>query len=911
MVDYTLQHLIYGQAIVGDTPSDVPDLLAISDNFTVTNVSQLIGRVPLSPLPLDSVQSSQAIAFIQETIQDKPYTILARAHYQRATQTLPARQLVFIPRDDVAQIQNFDTLIGLFEQAIPQYNITNSPIAPLVVSQNDVPSKDKQVTVIKTLMEAHFSDQFQRLLCLLDKVITQKNIIIRNFIMDGTTRLSLVQGLRLLLPVPVRHLLTFTTHTHALSQTLPRLSFNDAVGETVATIIDWQTFTDVDMTLTHPYVLQLQEQWDDKVIDLVDLIERYSEIASHLTSNEMTLSGILTTTADRHALDRSAMKGISIASEQILGILESDIPMSMALQTAYVILLLENNFDNRDTTMAQTIASILEENDDLDQSIQPFLNSSIEVQPDAVYNFLRTHLHSIEQDTISERWLNRLHEATKMAMTVAIESGDVATIRSWLTLISREPLHYQLSDIVGDAIQDVKHLASDDAELAQELLVVAVRRQPEMIADLLADESMNEGLPDSIRDALLQHDMTAIEDLGSESRDLFLLSLGRAIDADQAVVTSQTVRTLWQYYLQQANTLSIAYRPSTLIKRLFDTPQCFVNGAYSTLLSSSLADGMHDALFYDAVSKLNTQSDIAEAIAQALEQSDRVSDKVIDVVSTMLGQEAITPQLAVDVMTTLLGNRNWDTESLPYVEHLARLMSQHPDTNTNTGVLWKVSELSAEHRNEQMLKVSQRRLLEATSKLVSESQIVESIKNIRRDAQWSTTGKTTLIRWWRAFTHERGTGQLQKIEKFLDGNRALDDLRAIVQTTVAMRRVIGTRTLSEFSEIVASTYGLLQALSEGFDPSDKLVDSMTIRNELEARAEELPSEQRPVLSTNLRELAQLVSVLHENRSKPSLIRNDDALERQLTTGEQEPQSALDVMRWLSGYLDGIQKDQDE
>ena len=123
-----------------------------------------------------------------------------------------------------------------------------------------------------------------------------------------------------------------------------------------------------------------------------------------------------------------------------------------------------------------------------------------------------------------------------------------------------------------------------------------------------------------------------------------------------------------------------------------------------------------------------------------------------------------------------------------------------------------------------------------------------------------------------------------------------------------MRRIIGNRSLEEFSEAVATTYDLLQALSEGFDPNDKLVDSTTIRNEIDARNEELPVELRPVLSTNLKELAQIVTTLSENRSKPSLIRSDDSVERQLVKGEQEPQSALDVMRWLSGYLDGVQKD---
>jgi hypothetical protein len=170
------------------------------------------------------------------------------------------------------------------------------------------------------------------------------------------------------------------------------------------------------------------------------------------------------------------------------------------------------------------------------------------------------------------------------------------------------------------------------------------------------------------------------------------------------------------------------------------------------------------------------------------------------------------------------------------------------------------------------------------------------------------------MRWWRQYVADCTLGTLQKLDKALEGRRELTDMRSIVQTSIALRRAIGSRTLGEFGEAVHTTYNLLQALSESFDPGDGLgtnVDVATLRRELQARADEMPPESRYVLASNLKGLAQLITVLAENRSKPSIIRRDDKLERSLATGEQLPQSAIDMLRWFSGYLEGMQGEDEE
>lgn len=100
---------------------------------------------------------------------------------------------------------------------------------------------------------------------------------------------------------------------------------------------------------------------------------------------------------------------------------------------------------------------------------------------------------------------------------------------------------------------------------------------------------------------------------------------------------------------------------------------------------------------------------------------------------------------------------------------------------------------------------------------------------------------------------------------------------------------------------------MLEALSESFDPNSKrqvTFDPLTVRDELDARDDQIPPEERQVLANNLKELAHLVAEMGDNRTKSSLIRRGDDLDRDLMSGEQTPHSAVDAMKWLAGYWGG-------
>ncbi|MGJ3238777.1 MAG: hypothetical protein ACFE0Q_08740 [Anaerolineae bacterium] len=907
MVDRTLQHFIYGNAVIANQATDIADILASSAEMTPDRAKQLIASVPISPLPIAQGNDSQAVAFVAVNgTQPKQY-VMARAHYQGSTPPMPVHQLILIPDE---RAFDFDTLMTLITQPIPTYSVTHAPLEPLTVDDDATESPDKRVTVIKSLLDELVAGDFRLLLTLLASAI-DGGVIVRNFPPDNRQRLALVRGLRLLLPAMTRALLTFTTYVDAPQATLPRITFSDAPELDARHEIDWDQMVPDDTLLAQPYIAHLLTSWQDDVISLVQVIDRCSEIATVMMRPEIALNTLLTLITQRHQQDLSALNGDALNSDVILHALDSEVPLTPALKSAYFKRLLEHNFETRDMAVARMIAEAIDQDSALDTDLAPVFTSAIEQQPDAVYAFVRNHLHHIEND-IDKKWLTRLQNSAEASVKVALDSEDPETIRSWLMLISREPMRYQLGDILNQLVTTSQAYVGQSAELAQELLGVAVKRLPEIIDDLLADETLVAMLPTHVRRAVIEHDPDAIETLGSESRNLFLFGVYRAIEADIDAITANIVRILWQIHTQQNTaTLPPEFRPRTLMERLVHQPTCFVNHAESALLAFAMTDDVADTTFFELVVPLTEQDGFPSILAQALEQSERNTNQILTILTRLLSEDILTPQTLVDTLSILLSNLNFAPDTLPLTEHLARIMTQYPDTDTSTGVLWKLSELSANTKNEQMLKVSMRRLLDSTAELLSEVQVVERILSIRKDASWSPTARAVLLKWWRQYAREQNIGQLQKIDKHLQNNRHLEEYRAVVQTSIAMRRIIGNRNLAEFSDIVATSYALLQALSEGFDSDEKLVDSITIRNEIDSRADELPFELRPVLSTNLKGLAQLVTTLSDNRSKPSIIRSDDTVERQLVKGEQQPQSAIDVMRWLSGYLDGVQKEEQD
>lgn len=909
MVENQIQHLIYGHAIINEVPADQADVLAISNNLKPEVVKALQKVIPLAPLPREGILASQAIAFMElKNIPSLPATyVLARAHYQHDHQSLGIYEYILLPKAALASLMgDLEPLIRLINAPLPSFSVTHAPLPTLILPSPPTWTFQKGLGLLEGVLKTSVKDNLYLLLKVLDAALTG-GLVIQNFGASWRERLDFLRALMLLLPLPVRQSLSFTTYTDTLSGSMPHIVFSDKVAESSRPIFDWTSIeVGANETMQSLYVSYLLETAQNDLATLLQTVRSMDTLAAFFMVNTDLAEGLTAITV-RHQEDSIIAQGGDLLTDELLAVFQSEMPPQGLLRVQYMQRLLEHALNERDKAAAEFVSQALDRDKDLAEALRPMFVHALDTQPDNLYVFIRTRLSSGIQDF----WLSLLHEAASRSLDVAIQSGDAQTLTSWLILIGREPLRYELSDVLRSGLLAARQLAPQSSELAQELFALAVKRLPDTVAELFADEALLAALPQPLFAALMEFDASAIDSIAHDYREIFLLALSRAIAAEAPCLSPNALRALWEIHSQQnTNTIHPQYRPVTLMQQLATDGQSLLAGALEILVTLILK-AEQDEFFFDLVPSLSASEQLEAVIAPALWQAGRTTDDILNLVNALVSNNYIEAQSAVNTYAYLLSHREWDDSLLPLMEQLGRSLNQYAETTTTSTILWRLVELSGELKSEQMMRAAMKRLLNEFPKLIAEQQIVENVLRLRKATQWSNAGRNNLVRWWREYVRVQSLVQLQRLDKAIEGQRPLDDLRSVIQTTIALRRVIANRSLTDFAAAIDTTYKTLQALSEAFDPNGKtpiVVDSPTIRNEINARLEEIPVDVRHVLATNLKELAQLVTTLAENRSK-GFMRSDDSVERQLVTGEQQPQSAIDVMRWLSGYLDGIQRNE--
>lgn len=446
-----------------------------------------------------------------------------------------------------------------------------------------------------------------------------------------------------------------------------------------------------------------------------------------------------------------------------------------------------------------------------------------------------------------ERWRFRLKAAALASLRIAILDGDAETVSNWLKLIAREPASYGLTEILHNGILAARERARRDADLAKALILLAIKRDAAALDTLLGDEDLLKALPETLGRVLREGEGEPLAVLQQHGAEVFVVALGRAALAKQSEMFTTPV--IEQLWKYYAGNVA-----------------CNVPAAY---------------------------------------QPDRVINALTDQQPMWLSPAALETLL----MLALRDGRD---------DVFFKVIRQPIKLSMET--LWRLLSAATEQRDEGTTRAALRRLTLELESIEDEDELIEALNEMFDLLAWSSPARHQVITWWRDFAREQPPARLGRLDKALseqigEGHkRSLDDLREILGAVIAFRRMLGKRTLSEFAEDVRTTYAVLQAFAESFDPSPRRpfsFDVPTIRAEIDDRAAELPPDERQLLANHFKELAAVISEMAEHRSKAGLIRRGEDLDRQLMTGEQEPHGAVDVLKWMSGYLSGTQQARDD
>lgn len=897
MVD-TLDRIIF---INSDQP------LVMTDNLTVEDLALWRNLVTLEPTDEPGVLESQAVGIFAGTGRN---FILARAYNQ--DDDSPIYEYILLPRkltqSAAGKLEPLLSLVAapLSLQPPPsKIFLDTPPLLPL--------SLEERAARFQALLNDYAQGEFSLVLSLLGAALDERRLLLRGFTGDWRARVALVQGLLALLPAIARPEITFSSHTSDPNPDHTRVIFCDNEGETTRHVADWSTYSfpeDSEM----PYVALLAKLWQGHETDFIQALTEIEPLADALLPGTDLKEG-LSKVAEQVELNNRVLAGEEVPSATLKQALASNALISPDLRRLYTEHLLKQALDARDTEAALIVSLEMDADPNLDESLNLVLTDALETQPDSVYVFIRTRLNdAMETDP---RWLERLKVAALHSLTVAINNADTETIVNWLRLIAREPAAYQLSDVLHEGILSSQARAHQDGELARQLILLAVKRDPNILDTLLNDPELLAVLPDNMGRVLRDHAGLPLLTLQQRGPEMFLVAMARSARLGVAVhFTPEIIEQIWKLYLAGQNfNLPEHYRPESIVQQWASRGAEWLGvDALENILRLMLADG-RDELFYQLAHHLAEHNLLFPLLATVLHNSQRSVNDLLLLTSHITSAGEITLQQAADTYIELLNLREWRQAALPLIEQLARLIQQHPELDITQPTVWSLLDVAARSKSEMVARVASRQLFnDIEQKADDEAELIELVARLFDQLQWSAGVRQYVLNWWRDYVRRQPVLRLGRIDKHLEGKRALEEFHNIVETTLAFRRMLGKRSLQDFAKALDTAFSVLEDLAESFDPSPKHTlnfDEGTIRAELNARETELSDQERQILAKNFKELAQLIGDMGDHRSKANLMRRGENIDRQLMTGEQQPASAVDAMKWMSGYLDGVQDKADD
>ncbi len=911
MEDRTLNYIIYGQRPDSTESSDELGVLAMSESLTKEDAAIWRRLVTLSPMLPDSGQPIAAAGVFKGPEQD---FILGRAQVLNGQLDRPLRQAILIPHDVFIQLTSsirplFDLLSDPGLPALSDNGLTAVPLPVPVAPPSPL---DERAQLLDRLAQLAGGDQ-RDLLRLLGAALSDDQLLIRGAPPDFEQRLALMQGLMMLLPTPARRLLTFTTNVLDFQAARARVVFSDTAGDTTRHVANLASGElPADSVLEHPYVAYLVELWQENATGFVPALAEMDADASRLMAGRSLLDG-LTAVAERHHIEDRLRRGEPVEAAVLKQLLTSDAPPSGDIRLMAAQNLLDYTLAERDPESVEIVASMIDNESDLSQLLREKLTDALQAEPDAVYFFIRTRL----SQEVDPDWLPLLQAAAVIALEVAVSDTDDETLMSWLNLIAREPAGYDLQNVLREGILAAEQRILHDHSMGNELLLFTAKRAPDLIDSLVDDEAFISTLQPPLGPALRDYEPQAVAETIEISRELALVLMARAaqhIAEDERaarVFTPGHIDYLWALHNHEnLDDLPEDYQPYHIISTLVLDGIIRLSVEVVEVLLARIVTGRETELFQQIARHLAQHNRLFPLLVNSLEDSAVSADDTRMLINLLVDSEIITRQQAVNTALQIVVQREWKRDTLPLVEQVTRLIQQTPAITMPIDIKWQMLELAEQTKTDVIARVMTRRLLAQMEAVEDDAQLIEMLVRLNRVVQWNGNARTHLLNWWRKFTREQGLTRLQRFDKLLEGNRAMEPARATVQTSLAVRRLLGKRTLNEFAETVSEAFSVLQALSDSFDPSGGRqalsFDPQTVRVELEARQDELQPDQRSVLAKNLKELTQIITIMAENRSKSKLMRREDDIERGLFTGEQHPQSAIDMMKWLSGLLDGMQ-----
>lgn len=914
---FQIERFYFGNLIQEGQPVGKPMVIAHSSGITAPLVQHCLRLMRVKPpeLNLTTADMPSTLALLRGG--EVGYVMVKS---QRTVEGFP--QLMYIVIPDMAMRWlggNYSLFESLGYQDMRTFEQPRRDLPTLSLEDPKPLPDEDQINLLYDLFY-YCSDKVKNVEAILAALIHNHPIAILNAPVSLQNRLGFIQGLLSLLPAPARVAMTWATHADGAASMPTQINFVSSAHDLSDQhcIYDWEQGELLSEPVSDKYSKFIASQLRLDASLVVESTNNIARTAVWRAMRKDSLPQALLFASRRAAIDSAVSSNQPADRETVAAILRQDPTLEGRLRVLYAkhllafTLALGDEFQHADVLPVVAAAdrpvaeAVFIQMREATQNVKNTLN---------IINLVERWLVNVPQASVIP-WQQLAYEAATRYMEAALTEGKSRKAVEFLQRIQGANRALRMENVVPQLLDISWGAAAYDKDLALAVFLLSAEYLPiETFLGVVGDSHLVGQLPPRLQQALyyLQRQrqtnpppnvlVSVLSDLDAQHR---MLVLGRLAELAVYLKREELIDTRILEGLLRASQSGYAWRFAGLLQHLanrYSQPDklkeldqaslellphlYFSMQRYETGLQ--LLEHYQNTIFGPA--RLNTFTTVLGNIFQ----NSTLPIDALEKVFALIEHSKLRPEPRTRAYTTVLMAANWGQAYRNLARRLTVMLFNDEKLVDVIGiepVLQLLKFFSNAKDQTSIQEVSDILLAHALNQNVRGLELVMKTYQALQDNP--KTGLGLLRRYVRLADAEFADKLPNYFEKHL-GQEVGSALRA----TFAMRRLLGGRTLLQFTDSLDYTSAFLIDVGATYHESKEPPHRTRIKDGLDSMSGGLSDAERDRIGENLEKIAQYVFTIgmRQERGKQTV-----EYERALLRNEAMPQTALDFLILLGGIF---------
>lgn len=915
MERYVLKHFYYGQFVKDNQPMGDMRLMAKTTGISNEAVAEMLQLALIPPLK-GNPQTSWAIV---RGKSEAPFVLAASSIGEAGQSVL---HYAVLPSDLLrAMGGNLRLFKPFLEAKVPTYSRVGIALDPFIVSEVQPPSAEQEVDDILDLM-MFTRNRMNVMEAILGAVVKGMPLVVVNAPPDYESRFTFVTGLLALLPPSVRFAVTCATHTLKKTKIDAQIKFlaKDNPVPSDAVVFDWEKAQVSGMEVQEDYSRFIMSQLRLDAELVVQQTRRLTAIASWRVKQGDRLADALAYASQRRSMDDAVINGQPVEVRAAAKMLESDPTLDDDLRLSYAQHLLSLSVALGELDHVEPLGIMLNQNIDLADAAHASLKKSIhEGAAGDTYDLLSKWL-SNPLGPQGQRWIDLSQEAAVVYFNDMADLGDVKEMQLFLRDVDKAGVLVGANYLMPKLIDIAKPMTVIDPSVAIQLFVYACRNLTvDRIAELLKDGEFLVQLPKPLQ-AFVR---TVQADVGTAKAGLLVKAVGAfkvskrlilvrlvelamhhkhgasLVDENvlkQLLVASQTdwgkdyftlIGDVVKELSAETNLLRLSHTGQRLLLQLL------ISIGYYRELANQMKN--QSRLLYS----IEKQPEYARMIQRVFAEVPVPDEQVPMMLETIVNEGIRSLPMAMAFVGVLQSKKEPNDTTDAVAGDLADALQQEPGL---------IQVFPPEAMRTTMLYHMRRRNVDGTLRcapLLADvccrdaagtiKIMADMYKKLGKHPRWAAYRMEMLRRYIRYMSPESAQEAVPQLGKLLD-----KAVQTQLAGTLALKIVMRDQNLNDFAKALHTTADFLEDTATAYTGRNTPTEG-GLRNELDSLPGGLSSNERESIAVNMVQLGRAVCELGTQHKRVRNSNNDRRIDG-LLSAQENPQSAIEVLRVMGGFL---------